>query len=127
MFQVRSLVPEPFCYAGVVQLDRTLRYERRDVEVRILPPAPFSACRSTGQGTSLRRMRSGFESRRADQAGYVIVVESGWIGDALACPRYSWVRRFTDTHLRGGDRLVRYSAVYGADAGSIPSLPAIPG
>ena len=30
------------------------------------------------------------------------------------------VRRFTDTHLRGGDRLVRYSAVYGAYAGSIP-------
>jgi hypothetical protein len=30
------------------------------------------------------------------------------------------VRRFTDTHLRGGDRLVRYSAVYGAHAGSIP-------
>lgn len=29
-------------------------------------------------------------------------------------------RRFTDTHLRGGDRLVRYSAVYGAYAGSIP-------
>ena len=30
------------------------------------------------------------------------------------------VRRFTDTHLRGGDRLVRYSAVYGAEAGLIP-------
>ena len=30
------------------------------------------------------------------------------------------VRRFTDTHLRGGDRLVRYSAVYGGYAGSIP-------
>lgn len=46
--------------------------------------------------------------------------------DICGCPEpqggvmQQQVRRFTDTHLRGGDRLVRYSAVYGAYAGSIP-------
>src|SRR5437667_11985367 len=47
--QVPGSIPGPgtICYAGVVQPDRTLRYERRDMKVRILPPVPFSACRST--------------------------------------------------------------------------------
>jgi hypothetical protein len=80
-------------------------------------------------------MRSGFESRRADQVGHGIVVGARVdrrIDNALPCPdirgcpepqggvMQQQVRRFTDTHLRGGDRLVRYSAVYGAYAGSIP-------
>ena len=80
-------------------------------------------------------MRSGFESRRAGQVGHGIVVGPGLIAgyttlyrvlDIRGCPEpqggvmQQQVRRFTDTHLRGGDRLVRYSAVYGAYAGSIP-------
>ena len=54
---------------------------------------------------------------------------AGWttlyrVLDIRGCPEpqggvmQQQVRRFTDTHLRGGDRLVRYSAVYGAYAGS---------
>ena len=35
-------------HAGVVQLDRTLGYEPRDLKVRVLPPVPFRPCSSVG-------------------------------------------------------------------------------
>jgi hypothetical protein len=41
-----------------------------------LRPYHFAVCRSTGQGTSLRRMRSGFESRQADHFSFWPVAQT---------------------------------------------------
>jgi hypothetical protein len=66
-------------YAGVVQLERTERYERSDWGSN--PHArTISACRSTGQGPSLRRMRSEFESQQAGQ-----IARRGQVGYAPGC------------------------------------------
>ena len=55
-------------HASVVQLDRTLGYEPRDLKVRVLPPVPSPGPSSKGQGTALRRLESAFESPGADQS-----------------------------------------------------------
>jgi hypothetical protein len=44
------------------------RSTKPEIGVRLAAGIPFSACRSTVQGSSLRRMRSELESQRADQS-----------------------------------------------------------
>ena len=68
-------------YTGVVQLDRTLGYEPRDLKVRVLPPVPFRGPSSKGQGTALRRLESAFES---PGAGQIYARETDWEGTRLS-------------------------------------------
>ena len=66
--EVRILPSQPpFFHAGVVQRIRIPGYEPGDLEVQILPPAPFSGPSSKGQGTALRRLEFRFDPGRAGQ------------------------------------------------------------
>ena len=56
-----------FFHAGVVQRIRIPGYEPGDLEVQILPPAPFPGPSSKGQGTALRRLEFRFDPGRAGQ------------------------------------------------------------
>ena len=66
--EVRILPSQPpFFHAGVVQRIRIPGYEPGDLEVQILPPAPFPGPSSKGQGTALRRLEFRFDPGRAGQ------------------------------------------------------------
>src|SRR5580692_6630976 len=74
---VRFSHPLPF--ARVVQLDRILGYEPRDLGVRIPPRAPiFTGPSSNGKGAVLRRLKFRFDSGRI---GHEPVAD----GDATDC------------------------------------------
>jgi hypothetical protein len=53
-----------FFHAGVVQRIRIPGYEPGDLEVRILPPVPFPARPSNGQGAAIRRLEFRFDPGR---------------------------------------------------------------
>ena len=108
---------EPPRHSGIDQLADRLALTQQ-VPGSIPGPGAILLCgrRSTGQDTALRTQR---REGSNPSARTIFGLSLNWTGhippkDAIR------VRIPAGRHLRGGDRLVRYSAVYGAYAGSIP-------